>query len=229
MFFCADLSSVLSKDSDTHSEMDLLLSTLGASEPHLASDETSSGTQIVETIQPCSGTSRTTPLPSAVGSAGRQIIDTESGLPSIQTSSLPSTLSSGGRQTVDTESGFPSVSEHSIVVSNSDHTPVSAGRNSLVSGSSAVSPGNLHGNVEPLTTSQSELDSSIAMANALSMPTPLDTDESTVTRVVPSAAAYTVDTQQQVAVDSISLTSSEFHGFYLSRLRTRNKTEEMLM
>ena len=112
--FRADLSGVLSKDGETRNEVDLMLSTLGTSEPHAADEPTCSNGQTVGTVE-------------------------QSSL--IQTTHLPSALiSTSQQQILVTESAFSSVSERSLM--SCAKSFVSAGENCLVSESSGVSASN---------------------------------------------------------------------------------------
>jgi len=181
LFLRADLSDVLSKAGETRHEMDMLLSTLGTSEPHAATSD-----------EPCSNSQRVEPTTAS------------------QTAHLPLALNSS-QQMMNAESGLPSVSERSIVsCAKSDYTFVSAGGNCLVSESSIVDSINQNGSVERPVSTQSDLDRSILMTNALSTSTPLDTDESTVARVVPSSSACIVNMEQQFVADNYSLAHGEF-------------------
>jgi len=182
---CADLSGVLSKDGETRLEVDLLLSTLGTSEPRAASEETCSGSQIV---QPCSAS---------------------------ETSCLPSTLSSDGQQMLDAESALSRVCEPVVVPSsNSDHAFASVSGNCLVLESSAVCRSNQNGGVERPTSSQPDTDHSILMTSALSTLTPLDADESTDTRIIPSSSASIVNMEQQLAIENMLLSHGELVRYH---------------
>ena len=179
MQFCADLSGVLSKDGETRGEVDLLLSTLGTSEPGAASEETCSDSQIV---QPCSS----------------------------ETSCLPSILSSDDQPMIDAESALSCVCEPVVVPSSkSDHAFASVGGNCLVSESSTVCHSDQNSGAERPTSSQPDTDHSILMISALSTLTPLDADESTDTRIVPSSSASIVSMEQQLAIENMLLSHGE--------------------
>jgi len=192
-------------------------------QPHPTSDGACSGSEVVEMVQPhstsdgaCSGSEvveMVQPHPTSDGAYnGSEVVETVQPCSANQTTCLPSALSSAGQHMMDTES-----SDHvAASCANSEHAFVSVGGNCLVSESSSINLSSQNGVVEPLTSSQPYADRSILMTNALSTSTPLDVDESTATRVVPTSSACIVNMEQQFAVSST-------HGEYVSTLLRRGQ------
>ena len=202
-----DLSSMLSKDGETRNEVDMMLSTLGTPQPHSSlqpySTEQHSSPQAVDVARPSSTDEirRETPATSGPCSTSHE-----------------SHLMMGSASENLKEAPFSSINQLHVHDSNtfcpkSDRALVTVDGNLSVSEASGVSHSNQNGDVVPLTSSlsaQLDLDRSIAMTTALTTSTPLDMEESTPTRTVPSSSACIVNMEQQFATEHASLTRGQF-------------------
>jgi len=203
-----DLSSMLSKDGETHNEVDLLLSTLGTAEHNSSSEET------VRSLQPCSTTQETRQHTVSV-------LEPSSTSEEICTQTLatsePCSTSQHPHLTVDSattnarEAHLSSVSDDGITssVTQSDRTFGFVGGTHSVLESSAVSHSNQNCDIMPLTSSlstQLDMDHSIVMTTVLSTSTPLDMEDSTAARTLPTSSAYVINMEQQFTAQRTSST-----------------------
>ena len=216
-----DLSGVMSKDGETRNEVDLMLSMLGTntSQPNSTGDDTH--TETARTSGPCSTTQQTS-------------LQTDGQLQPSSTSEnickqelTADCTSQGACLVVDsvsacvTESQVSTVSEvpgndGSVPDVKSDPLSASVGGSRSVLETSDVSCRNRNVSA-PLPTSSSsghlDPDRSIMMTSVLFTSTPLEMDESTVSRTVPSSSACIVNMETQFAAGQPSLAHSEFSRF----------------
>jgi len=202
---------MLGKDGETRNEVDMMLSTLGTPQPHSSlqpySTEQQSSPQTVDVARPCSTDEihRETPATSGPCSTSHES--------HLMMDSASENLKAAP---------FSSINQLNVNDSNtfcpkSDQAFVSVDGSNSVSEASGVSHSNQNGDA-PLTSSlstQLDLDRSIAMTTALTTSTPLDTEESTLTRTVPSSSACIVNMEQQFATEHASLT----RGLFVNVLR----------
>jgi len=203
-----DLSSMLSKDGETRNELDLMLSTLGTPEPHSTllpcSTAQQSSTQIVDVSRP-----------SSTDEIHREMLATSGPYSTSHESHLMMESVSADI----TEAQFSSVTQHRYNISplKSGQAFISVGGSHSVLEASDVSHSNQNCEVVPSTSSTHlDLDRSIVMTSELTTSTPLDTDESTLARTVPSSSACIVNMEQQFAAEHTSLTHGWFDMFALN-------------
>lgn len=198
---------MLSKDGETRNEVDMMLSTLGTPQPH-------------SSLQPCPIVQQSSPptvdvsRPSSTSEICRETLATSGPCSTSHESHFVMDSASGNLK----EAPFSFVNQLHINDGNtfcpeSDQAFVSVDGSRPVSEAFDVSHSNQNGDVVPLTSSlstQLDLDHSIAMTTALTTSTPLDTEESTLSRTVPSSSACIVNMEQQFAAEHTSLTRGSF-------------------
>ena len=246
-----DLSSVLSKDGETCNEVDLMLSTLGTSEPCSTSDETVTALQhqTVEILQPnstseeiyrqtvgisepCSTNEVTiSTLQQQTCPQTAEILQPNSTSVEINREALgtlePCSTSQQSHLMVDTASrniteAADSKLHASDYVTSHVKTFVSVGGSHSVLESSVACHSNQDTDIVPstsLVSTEHDLDRSIVMTTVLSTSTPLDTDDSTSTRTVPSTSACIVNMERQFDAQHTSIIHGQFIRFKGHRQR----------
>ena len=199
----------------------MMLSALGNSEPRSTSDETSRPLRETSQLSMSGETKCPQMMETSGPSSNQQTCDTLRSLETLQ----PNSTSYETHLEAETVSGhikemqsLDSKPYESYV--NSEQACVSASGTHSVLEASDVIHSNQNGDAVPSTcalSSQPDMDHSIATSNMLSSSTPLDADDSIVTRTVPASSACIVDIGQQFTAHNASLTH---HGQFSRSLLT---------
>ena len=204
----------------------MMLSALGNSEPRSTSDETSRPLRETSQLSMSGETKCPQMMETSGPSSNQQTCDT---LTLVEGQSLETLqLSSTSYEThLEAETVSGHIKEMQSLDSkpyesyvNSEQACVSASGTHSVLEASDVIHSNQNGDAVPSTcalSSQPDMDHSIATSNMLSSSTPLDADDSIVTRTVPASSACIVDIGQQFTAHKASLTH---HGQYSRSLLT---------
>jgi len=202
-----DLSSVLSKNGETRNEVDQMLSVLGTSQSGSISISEDTHSETVTALVPCSTGQQARPL--FPDSTSDELCQQTSGSSEAACGSYGThvTLDAGSGHVTETQlSSVSELSGNDSIVScmKSDRAFAYVSGSHSVLESSDVGRSNQNGSNElPVSSLSShvDLDRSIVVTSALSTSTPLEMDDSTVTRTVPSSSACIVNMECQFAAE----------------------------
>jgi len=218
---CTDLSSVLSKDGEMRNELDIMLSTLGTSEsnslsqPHDTEWQTS---QIDDALIGNTVSDKICPQMDAVLKPNCKIYDKTAAVSKAcftdeeMACSVADCVSG-----IVTETRILSHSDNNVTACEKTHSAFMPISHSVLE-SSDFSHCNQNCDTVPSTTGSShnfDLDRSIVMTTVMSTSTPLDTDESTLTRTIPSSSACIINMGQQFAAEQASSQNGSLVGLWL--------------